>query len=351
LAMAGNRPILDVLDLAPAALFLRKRHLKNRVALLLKEVTMSKRSLISFCATSCGVLLAAGWLALHTFPLQAAPAPQEAAPSNLLHSVAPKYPEAARKKHIAGEVVLEVHIDAEGHASDAKVIGGPEELRSAALEAILQWHYNPQAMTLPTTTQVTMDFKLPQEKESTPTAPGYPQLRPFTLKSIEIEDLSTSARDELLQRLPIHVGDTVDGDVMQSVAGTVRAFDEHLHAWASADTGVVRIVLMPQVGGLAQSDARRIRIGANVQQAKLLVKVQPVYPTEAKAQRIQGVVRLQATLDKSGKVEDLKVLDGDPLLAAAALTAVRQWQYQTTLLNGDPVGVVTEIDVNFTLAQ
>jgi TonB family protein len=235
--------------------------------------------------------------------------------------------------------------------SDAKVIGGPEELRSAALEAILQWHYNPQAMTLPTTTQVTMDFKLPQEKESTPTAPGYPQLRPFTLKSIEIEDLSTSARDELLQRLPIHVGDTVDGDVMQSVAGTVRAFDEHLHAWASADTGVVRIVLMPEVSGLAQSDARRIRIGANVQQAKLLVKVQPVYPTEAKAQRIQGVVRLQATLDKSGKVEDLKVLDGDPLLAAAALTAVRQWQYQTTLLNGDPVGVVTEIDVNFTLAQ
>jgi TonB family protein len=361
LAMAGNRPMLEVLDLAPAALFLRKRHLKNRVALLLKEVTMSKRSLISFCATSCGVLLAAGWLALHTFPLQAAPAPQEAAPSNLLHSVAPKYPEAARKKHVAGEVVLEVHIDAEGHVSDAKVIGGPEELRSAALEAILQWHYNPQAMTLPTTTQVTMDFKPPQERASTATAPGsLPTLPPFTLKSIEIEDLSTSARDELLQRLPIHVGDTVDGDIMQSVAGTVRAFDEHLRAWARADTGVVRIVLMPQVTGLAQSDlasivpdtdAARIRIGANVQQAKLLVKVQPVYPTEAKAQRIQGIVRLQATLDKSGKVEDLKVLDGDPLLAAAALAAVRQWQYQTTLLNGDPVGVVTEIDVNFTLAQ
>jgi TonB family protein len=308
------------------------------------------------------VLLAAGWLALHTFPLQAAPVPQEAAPSNLLHSVAPKYPEAARKKHIAGEVVLEVHIDAEGHVADANVIGGPEELRSAALEAILQWHYNPQAMTLPTTTQVTMDFRLPQERATAATAPGstpvikeddrkFPQLRPFTLKSIEIEDLSTSARDELLQRLPIHVGDTVDGDVMQSVAGTVRAFDEHLHAWARADTGVVRIVLMPQVTGLVQSDAPRIRIGANVQQAKLLVKVQPVYPTEAKAQRIQGVVRLQATLDKSGKVEDLKVLDGDPLLAAAALDAVRQWQYQTTLLNGDPVGVVTEVDVNFTLAQ
>jgi protein TonB len=81
------------------------------------------------------------------------------------------------------------------------------------------------------------------------------------------------------------------------------------------------------------------------------VKVTPVYPPEAKAQRIEGQVRLEATLGKDGKVENLQVLSGDPLLAAAALDAVRQWQYQTTLLNGDPVEVVTEIAVNFTLAK
>ena len=373
LAMAGDRPALD---LAPATLFLRKRHLKNRVALLLKEVTMSKRTLISFCATSCGVLFAAGWLALHTFPLQAGPVPQEAAQSNLLHSVPPRYPQAARDKRIEGAVVLEVHIDAEGHVSDTRVISGPEELRSAALEAILQWHYSPRAMTLPATTQVTMDFKLPKE-EASPAAAGaslpqplavitrddaleaspaatrasLPQFSPFTLKSIDIEGLSTSARDELLQRLPIHAGDTVDGDVMQSVAGAVQAFDEHLHVFARADTGVVQIVLMPQVTGLAQAGAPRIRVGGNVQQAKLLVKVQPVYPPEAKAQAIAGTVRLQATLGRDGKVEQLTVLEGPQVLAAAALEAVRQWQYQTTLLNGDPVEVVTEIDVNFTLAK
>ena len=349
LAMAGNQPALD---LAPATLFLRKRHLKNRVALLLKEVTMSKRSLISFCATSCGVLLAAGWLALHTFPLQAAPVPQEAAQSNLLHSVAPKYPQAAREKHIEGAVVLEVHIDAAGHVSDAKVVSGPEELRSAALEAVLQWHYSPQAMTLPATTQVTMDFKLPQDAAPptvTRTAP--PQLPPFTLKSIKIEGLSTSARDELLQRLPIHVGDTVDGDVMQSVAGTVRAFDDHLHAWARPDSGVVQIVLMPQVAGLAQGGPTRIRVGGNVQQAKLLVKVMPVYPPEAKAQGIEGTVVFQATIDKDGTVASLMVLSGDPMLVTAAMDAVKQWQYSTTLLNGDPVEVVTDIQVNFTLAK
>jgi protein TonB len=92
-------------------------------------------------------------------------------------------------------------------------------------------------------------------------------------------------------------------------------------------------------------------VGGNVQQAKLLAQARPVYPPEAKAQGIEGTVRLLATIDKSGKVADLKVLSGDPLLAAAALDAVRQWQYETTLLNGDPVEVMTEIQVNFTLTK
>lgn len=346
LAMAGNRPALD---LAPAALFLRKRHLKNRVALLLKEVTMSKRSLISFCATSCGVLLAAGWLALRTFPLQAAPAPQEAADSNLLHSVPPKYPRAAREKHIEGAVVLEVHIDAEGHVSDAKVVSGPEELRSAALEAILQWHYSPQAMTLPAVTQVTMNFKLPLQ--------GAPHSKPGmelpadwhgTLKSIQVDGLTPAARDELLQRLPVHEGDTVDADIMVSLTKTVRDFDEHLHVWLSPDEPhTLRISLAPAAG----PGAPRIRVGGNVQQAKLVIKVNPVYPPEAKAEGIQGKVVLQAILAKDGTVANLVVLSGDPMLAAASLEAVRQWQYQTTLLNGDPVEVVTQIDVNFTLTK
>jgi protein TonB len=92
-------------------------------------------------------------------------------------------------------------------------------------------------------------------------------------------------------------------------------------------------------------------VGGNVQQAKLLAHVVPVYPPEAKAQGIEGKVRLQAILDKDGKVANLVVLSGDPMLATAALDAVRQWQYSTTLLNGDPVEVVTQIDVNFTLAK
>jgi TonB family protein len=310
---------------------------------------MSKRNLISFCAASCSVLLAAGWLALHTFPLQAAPVPQEAAQSKLLHSVPPQYPAEAREKHIEGVVVLEVQIDAEGHVSDAKVLSGPQELRNAALTAVLQWHYSPTAMTLPTTTEVTMEFKLPKNGEPVTTTHGLPPVGPpFTLKRIEIEGLSDTARDELLRRLPVHVGDTIDADAVQSVAQAVRAFDDHLVVFTRPADGALRIFIAPPAPASAPA---RIRVGRNVQQAKLLVKVQPVYPPAAKAQGIEGMVVLQAIVGKDGKVENLVVLSGDPALAAAALEAVRQWQYQTTLLNGDPVEVVTEIQVNFTLAK
>ncbi|MGO4885316.1 MAG: TonB family protein [Bryobacteraceae bacterium] len=350
LTMAGRRPVLD---LAPAALFLRKRHLKSRVSLLLKEVSMSNRRIVSFCAASCGLLVAAGWLALHTFPLQAAPVPQEAAQSNLLHSVPPKYPEAARKKGIEGDVMLEVHIDAEGHVSDAKVLSGPEELRSAALEAILQWHYSPQAMTLPTVTQVTMAFKLPKTgaAEKPDNLPVLPPGKRVTIDSISVQGLTVSS--DLLRQLPVHVGDMVDADGLRALATNVRAFDEHLGVSVSMkdeDSAAITIRVLPPDAASGGPSAR-IRVGGNVQQAKLVTKVTPVYPVAAKEQRIEGVVKLQAIIGKDGSVENLEVLSGDPLLAAAAMEAVRQWKYQTTLLNGDPVEVVTEVNVNFTLAK
>jgi periplasmic protein TonB len=72
---------------------------------------------------------------------------------------------------------------------------------------------------------------------------------------------------------------------------------------------------------------------------------------EAKQARIQGVVRLNAVIAKDGTISDLSVISGHPLLVPSALDSVKQWIYQPTLLNGNPVEVTTEIDVNFTLAQ
>ena len=77
----------------------------------------------------------------------------------------------------------------------------------------------------------------------------------------------------------------------------------------------------------------------------------PEYPALAKQARISGVVHLAVIIAKEGTVMDIKVISGHPLLIPAALQAVQQWVYQPTLLNGEPVEVSTQIDVNFTLSD
>ena len=96
---------------------------------------------------------------------------------------------------------------------------------------------------------------------------------------------------------------------------------------------------------------KRITVGGNVQAAHLVNRVQPVYPPLARQTRISGTVKLHAIIGKNGAVEQLQVVSGHPLLVQSALDAVKQWRYQPTLLNGEPVEVDTEIDVIFSLAQ
>jgi len=92
-----------------------------------------------------------------------------------------------------------------------------------------------------------------------------------------------------------------------------------------------------------------IHVGGNVQNARLVRRVLPVYPPIAKAARIQGTVVLHAIIAKDGSVQELQYVSGPPLLVQAAMNAVKQWQYQPTLLNGQPVKVDTVITVIFTL--
>ncbi len=94
-----------------------------------------------------------------------------------------------------------------------------------------------------------------------------------------------------------------------------------------------------------------LRVGGSVQAARIINRVQPAYPPLARQTRISGTVRLHAIISKNGTIQQLEVLSGHPLLQQAALDAVRQWRYQPTLLNGDPVEVDTTIDVIFTLNQ
>jgi protein TonB len=96
---------------------------------------------------------------------------------------------------------------------------------------------------------------------------------------------------------------------------------------------------------------QRIRVGGNVQAARLRRQPKPVYPPLARQARIQGVVRFTAIIGKDGTIQNLQLIGGHPLLVQSAQDAVKQWVYEPTLLNGEPVEVVTQIDVNFTLTN
>lgn len=93
----------------------------------------------------------------------------------------------------------------------------------------------------------------------------------------------------------------------------------------------------------------RIKQGGNVTAASILSQTRPIYPPLARQARIQGSVVLHAIIDKEGKVAQLEVVSGHPLLVQAALDAVKQWRYKPTQLNGDPVEVDTTITVTFTM--
>ncbi len=115
-------------------------------------------------------------------------------------------------------------------------------------------------------------------------------------------------------------------------------------------------VLGGVIGGMAPAPPKPklsgpLRVGGQVQAARIVNKVQPIYPPLARQTRISGTVRLHAIIAKDGTIQQLEVISGHPLLQQAALDAVRQWRYQPTLLNGEPVEVDTTIDVIFSLNQ
>jgi protein TonB len=100
----------------------------------------------------------------------------------------------------------------------------------------------------------------------------------------------------------------------------------------------------------AQSAPKPIRVGGNVQAAKLIHRVDPVFPQAARDKGVQGPVTIQAIIGKDGFIRDTLVSQAPtPDLAQAAVDAVRLWQFEPNRLNGEPVEIMTEITVNFQL--
>ena len=144
-------------------------------------------------------------------------------------------------------------------------------------------------------------------------------------------------------------------------AGTVIASDlrkdasqEGAMAFAGMQDRLLHLVWSPpadtpiQIGEESRPIKRKpIKVGANVQESKLIEKVEPVYPEQAESARLSGEVVLSVTVDEQGLVSDVEMKSGDPILAGSAVAAVKQWRYSPTLLSGEPVPVSFEVRVSF----
>ena len=94
-----------------------------------------------------------------------------------------------------------------------------------------------------------------------------------------------------------------------------------------------------------------VRVGGHVREPQVIKRVEPIYPALARQTHVQGVVLIDAILDEHGNVVEMKVVSGPPLLIQAAFDAVRQWRYEPTYLNDEPIAVQMNISVTFRLSQ
>ncbi len=392
-------------DVAPAPLFLKKRQLASRVAAVLKENRMSKARLLAGVTTVCSAVLTAACVAVWFFPLQspaqAAPQPQSTSavlgddPAITIDPGAPLMHRAPISRGGArgeGTVVLDASVDSKGEVTDARVVSGPEELRKPVLRSVLQWHYSEGA---PSTVRVTVRFDaMPLTPSKIVTreilsAPPQAAAAPAVVKSINFTGAPPEVEQKVRNLLPVHEGDQLPAGSIQRILEAAQQVDEHFRGNISingAHEATVNLSLglpapgpsqgvaggvrggvgtgagnaqPPQYLGTVQNSPAtaagatpmRIRVGGNVQAANLILKVTPAYPSLAKQARIQGVVQFTAIINKDGTIQSLQLMSGHPLLIPAATDAVKQWVYKPTLLNGEPVEVITQIDVNFTLSE
>lgn len=208
--------------------------------------------------------------------------------------VAPDYPAVASAARVQGVVILEVVIGPDGRVVDSTVLRSIPLLDQAARDAVLQWEFTPTLVNgqpVPVIMTVTVQFTLPGERASGAASFGQ---RPL-------------------------------------------AFAETVRVTPGAPAALPGLAPV-SVGGAIMAPARTRTVS-------------PVYPADASAARVQGIVILEAVIGPDGRVQAAKVLRSIPLLDQAALDAVRQWEFTPTLLNGVPVPFIMTVTVQFSLDQ
>jgi len=348
-------------DMAPAPLFLTRHNLPKRIASIQKGVRMSIRHTVSALLGGVPLLAVTALIGWNAFPLvgvgqvfASSPGVEVVNGFIMLRQTPVRYPAEALARGDAGYVVASVTLDASGAVADATIVSGPQALRKPVLSSVLQWRFDPD-QTLPPdrTFEIGVRFTPPPAGTSDSEMPSLQVSRidlgmvPVALRQQVADVLGPEGRLVTPVELAKFVGQlkNINPDLTLGVA--VQPEDKvTLRPRILAEEA--RAVNAPGPNGEPPS---RIRVGANVQAVNRISGPIPVYPPDAKQARIQGTVRFNAIIGTDGHVKSLELVSGHPLLVESAREAVSQWVYKPTLLNGNPVEVVTSIEVNYSLRE
>ncbi len=391
----------DQPTLYPATPFARRRHLFHRMVLISTEAAMSSRRIVGSSVAMAAVLLATGLYASSRFPLKA-----EATFSVSSPGQANQNPPRDRRPGEAGpessrERDLKKAIEADPSKIDPYLqLARLQESRGARSEAeATMLALQRAAAKDPAAAGAVAGFyasdgqfeRAVETLEAAATAnPSNAEIQQLTAvfywqKAFKDQSLSSeqklryldsgiSASDRALSTRPDYSEALVYKNILLRMKANLETDPAAKRAMlAEADglrnramelkktTGQDAMVFVPASGQpppppppppppaqLVEGQAP-LRVGGHIKPPVKVRDVKPIYPPEAQAAGVQGVVILEVTIDRSGNIFEGRVLRGQPLLDQAALDAVKQWQFQPTMLNNELVPVIMTVTVNFTL--
>ncbi|MEO7408281.1 MAG: TonB family protein [Vicinamibacterales bacterium] len=389
----------------PAAPFAQRRQLFTRMMLISKEAVMSSKRLVASTAGMAGALVATAWCGVLAFPLTATTLPATADRPAAQSQAPPRDPRAgvarpasARERELqaassADPTNVTNWIEIAKLQEQREALAEAEATFTSAIAATSESHEVVMATAAFFTRTGQFEKAITALEESAARRPqdpaGYHQVSisymeeaqkdpaltqdqklAYVDRGIAASDRALALRsdytDALVYKnilLRMKAGLVADSSLQQRLIAEAeelrgRAMELTKARTASAAPSVVSGSAPPPPPPPPPSDPmaltavdgqQPVRVGGNIATPKKIRHVSPVYPPEAMAARITGVVILEALIDAQGAVSSAKILRSIPLLDEAALEAVRQWQFEPTLLNGVPVPVIMTVTVNFAL--
>jgi len=334
LAYADDRPLVAT------AAFARRRHLFSRMVLISREGVMSSKRIVVSCAAMALVVATGSLYAVSAFPLQNTVSGAQSSSSNTAgplerraQAITPENPIPRRITYVApifpdavgdarGTVTVQLTIDELGRVVESRVTG--ISVKGKGYSVSMSGDYTRAQLdralghsSMKTEGGAAIDTASVREAGDAFIAAALTSIRQWRYDSPANGPLS----------FPMTVG--FGATPAQEPANALAVKPEGTSQW--------------------MMDGGAVRVGGNIKVPTKIRDVRPVYPAEAQAAHVQGIVIIEARIDTDGLVSNAQVLKSIPMLDQAALDAVYQWQFTPTLLNGQAVPVIMTVTVNFTL--